>query len=64
MIQNVYFPAPQSVNVGVTLADQAEQDGSHLLCLWRRREQNLDLPVHPRRARADHAGLVGTEHSR
>src|SRR5687767_2093810 len=31
VIQNVYFPAPQSVNVGVTLADQAEQDGSHLL---------------------------------
>jgi hypothetical protein len=31
VIQNVYFPAPQSVNVGVALAAQAEQDGSHLL---------------------------------
>jgi YVTN family beta-propeller protein len=31
VIQNVYFPTPQSVNVGVALAAKAEQDGSLLL---------------------------------
>jgi len=31
VVQNVYFPTPQSVNVGVALSPQAEQDGSHLL---------------------------------
>jgi YVTN family beta-propeller protein len=31
VIQNVYFPTPQSVNVGVAVAPQAEEDGSHLL---------------------------------
>ncbi len=31
VIQNVYFPAPQSVNVGVAVAARAEQDGGHLL---------------------------------
>ena len=31
VIQNVYFPSPQSVNVGFALATQTEQDGSHLL---------------------------------
>src|SRR5262245_24273848 len=31
VIQNVYFPTPQSANVGVALAAQAEQDGGHLL---------------------------------
>src|SRR5215468_6904565 len=31
VIQNVYFPAPQSASVGVALTAQAEQDGSHLL---------------------------------
>ncbi|HKQ73702.1 MAG TPA: hypothetical protein VJ810_08260 [Blastocatellia bacterium] len=31
VIQNVYFPSPQSANVGVALAAQAEQDGGHLL---------------------------------
>src|SRR5262245_39523862 len=31
VIQNVYFPTPQSVNVGVALTAQAEEDGSHLL---------------------------------
>jgi len=30
VIQNVYFPSPQSVNVGVALAAQTEQDGGHL----------------------------------
>src|SRR5262245_49128810 len=29
--QNVYFPTPQSANVGITLAPNAEQDGSHLM---------------------------------
>src|SRR5262249_31291389 len=31
VVQNVYFPTPQSANVGVALAPQAEQDGSRLL---------------------------------
>lgn len=31
VVQNVYFPTPQSANVGITIASQAEQDGSHLL---------------------------------
>ncbi|HEU0185936.1 MAG TPA: bifunctional YncE family protein/alkaline phosphatase family protein [Blastocatellia bacterium] len=31
VIQNVYFPAPQSANVGVAVAARAEQDGGHLL---------------------------------
>jgi YVTN family beta-propeller protein len=31
VIQNVYFPSPQSVNVGVVFAPKAEPDGSHLL---------------------------------
>ena len=31
VIQNVYFPTPQSANVGLALAAQAEQDGSHVL---------------------------------
>ena len=31
VIQNVYFPSPQSVNVGVVFAQRAEQDGSFAL---------------------------------
>ncbi len=31
VIQNVYFPSPQSVNVGVVFAPKAEPDGSHFL---------------------------------
>src|SRR5215468_4620728 len=31
VIQSVYFPTPQSANVGVAMASKAEQDGSHLL---------------------------------
>ena len=31
VIQNVYFPSPQSVNVGVVFSPRAESDGSHLL---------------------------------
>ena len=31
VIQNVYFPTPQSVNVGVVFSPKAEPDGSHLL---------------------------------
>ena len=31
VIQNVYFPSPQSVNVGVAFAQRAEQDGSFAL---------------------------------
>jgi YVTN family beta-propeller protein len=31
VIQNVYFPSPQSVNVGVVFSPRAEADGSHLL---------------------------------
>jgi len=31
VIQNVYFPSPQSVNVGVVFATKAEEDGTHLL---------------------------------
>ena len=31
VVQNVYFPSPQSVNVGVVFAPHAEEDGSHLL---------------------------------
>ena len=31
VIQNVYFPTPQSVNVGVVFAPKSEPDGSHLL---------------------------------
>jgi hypothetical protein len=31
VIQNVYFPSPQSVNVGVVFSPRAEPDGSHLL---------------------------------
>jgi len=31
VIQNVYFPTPQSANVGVAFNTLAEQDGSHLL---------------------------------
>ncbi len=31
VIQNVYFPAPQSVNVGVVFSPVAEADGSHFL---------------------------------
>ena len=30
VIQNVYFPTPQSANVGVAIKPQTEQDGSHL----------------------------------
>ncbi|MBO0861058.1 MAG: bifunctional YncE family protein/alkaline phosphatase family protein, partial [Chloracidobacterium sp.] len=31
VIQNVYFPTPQSASVGVAFAAQAEQDGAHML---------------------------------
>lgn len=31
VIQNVYFPSPQSVNVGVVFSPRPEADGSHLL---------------------------------
>lgn len=31
VIQNVYFPSPQSVNVGVAFTAKAEPNGSHLL---------------------------------
>jgi YVTN family beta-propeller protein len=31
VVQNVYFPSPQSVNVGVAFAPAAEEDGSYLL---------------------------------
>lgn len=31
VVQNVYFPSPQSVNVGVVFAPEAEEDGTHLL---------------------------------
>ena len=31
VIQNVYFPSPQSVNVGVVFSPRPEPDGSHLL---------------------------------
>ncbi|MBO0727126.1 MAG: beta-propeller fold lactonase family protein, partial [Blastocatellia bacterium] len=31
VIQNVYFPTPQSASVGVAFAAQAEQDGGHML---------------------------------
>ncbi len=31
VVQNVYFPTPQSANVGIAIAEQVEQDGSHLL---------------------------------
>ena len=31
VIQNVYFPSPQSVNVGVVFAPRAEPDGSYVL---------------------------------
>jgi YVTN family beta-propeller protein len=31
VIQNVYFPSPQSVNVGVVFSPRSEADGSHLL---------------------------------
>lgn len=31
VIQNVYFPSPQSVNVGVVFSPRAEPDGAHLL---------------------------------
>ncbi|MBO0799820.1 MAG: hypothetical protein J2P31_13450, partial [Blastocatellia bacterium] len=31
VIQNVYFPTPQSVNIGIALSARAEEDGSHLL---------------------------------
>src|ERR1043165_2470143 len=31
VIQNVYFPSPQSVNVGVVFAPKAEDDGSYAL---------------------------------
>ena len=31
VIQNVYFPSPQSVNVGVVFSPQSEPDGAHLL---------------------------------
>ncbi len=31
VIQNVYFPSPQSVNVGVVFSPKAQPDGSHLL---------------------------------
>src|SRR5215510_11852229 len=31
VIQNVYFPSPQSVNVGVVFASKADDDGSHAL---------------------------------
>jgi len=31
VIQNVYFPTPQSVNVGVCFSPQAEQDGAYTL---------------------------------
>jgi hypothetical protein len=29
VIQNVYFPSPQSVNVGIAIADKPEVDGSY-----------------------------------
>jgi len=31
VVQNVYFPSPQSVNVGVVFAPVADEDGSHAL---------------------------------
>ncbi len=31
VIQNVFFPSPQSVNVGVVFSPRSEADGSHLL---------------------------------
>jgi YVTN family beta-propeller protein len=31
VIQNVYFPTPQSASVGVAIAARAEQDGGHLM---------------------------------
>ncbi len=31
VIQNVYFPSPQSVNVGIAFTAKAEADGSHFL---------------------------------
>ena len=31
VIQNIYFPTPQSVNVGVCFSPQAEQDGAYTL---------------------------------
>src|SRR5215475_3831874 len=31
VIQNVYFPTPQSANIGAAFVSQAEQDGSHQL---------------------------------
>src|ERR1051325_4075531 len=31
VVQNVYFPSPQSVNVGVVFSPVAEEDGSHAL---------------------------------
>src|SRR2546423_7181481 len=31
VVQNVYFPSPQSVNVGVAFAPVADEDGSHAL---------------------------------
>ncbi len=31
VVQNVYFPSPQSVNVGVVFASSPEEDGSYLL---------------------------------
>ena len=31
VVQNVYFPSPQSANVGAVFAPQPEQDGSYLL---------------------------------
>ena len=31
VVQNVYFPTPQSANIGIALAPRAEQDGAQLL---------------------------------
>lgn len=31
VIQNVYFPTPQSANIGIAISPQREPDGSHLL---------------------------------
>ncbi|HEX6045575.1 MAG TPA: beta-propeller fold lactonase family protein [Pyrinomonadaceae bacterium] len=52
VIQNVYFPSPQSVNVGVVFSPKAAADGSHLLYvsggfenkIWIFRYQPAGLP--------------------
>ena len=59
VIQNVYFPSPQSVNVGVVFSALPEEDGSHLLYvsggfenkIWifrfRNNTQNPITPISP-----------------